>query len=71
MEGYIYEVPHIDVVPHAVEGKDLKILIVASIQTLKRNDKKCGTEEVFRLVQEFVESEVKLQKKSLKSCYMH
>ena len=36
----------------------METLIVASIQTLKRNNKKCGKEEVFRLVQESVESEV-------------
>ena len=58
MEGSIYEVPHNNNVPHIVEGKDLETLIVASIQTLKRNNKKCGKEEVFRLVQESVESEV-------------
>ena len=58
MEGLIYEVPNNNNVPHIVEGKDLETLIVASIQTLKRNNKKCGKEEVFRLVQESVESEV-------------
>ena len=58
MEGSIYEVPHNNNVPHIVEGKDLETLIVASIQTLKRSNTKCGKEEVFRLVQESVESEV-------------
>ena len=58
MEGSIYEVPHNNNVPHIVEGKDLETLIVASIQTLKRNNKKRGKEEVFHLVQESVESEV-------------
>ena len=58
MEGLIYEVPNNNNVPHIVEGKDLETLIVASIQTLKRNNKKCGKEEVLRLVQESVESEV-------------
>ena len=58
MEGSIYGVPNNNNVPHIVEGKDLETLIVASIQTLKRNNKKCGKEEVFRLVQESVESEV-------------
>ena len=36
----------------------MKTLIVASIETLKRKNKKCGKEEVFHLVQESVESEV-------------
>ena len=58
MERSIYEVPHNDNVPHILEGKDLKTLLVASIQTLKHNSKKCGKEEVFHLVQEYVESEV-------------
>ena len=58
MEGSIYEVPHNSNVPHIKEGKELENLIVASIQTLKRNNKKGGKEEVFHLVQEFVESEV-------------
>ena len=58
MEGSIYEDPHNNNVPRIVEGKDLETLIVASIQTLKRSNKKCGKEEVFRLVQESVESEV-------------
>ena len=35
----MYGVPHIDEVPHIVEGKDLEALIVSSIQTLKRNNK--------------------------------
>ena len=36
----------------------METLIVPSIQTLKHSYKKCGKEEVFRLVQESVESEV-------------
>ena len=30
-EGSIYEIPHNNNAPHIVEGKDLEILIVASI----------------------------------------
>ena len=56
MERSIYEVPPNNNVPHVVEGKDLETLIVASIQTL--NNKKCGKEEVSRLVQESVENQV-------------
>ena len=58
MEGSICEVPHNNNVSHIAKGKDLETLIVASIQTLKRNNKKCGKEEVFPLVQEFMDSEV-------------
>ena len=65
MEGSIYGVPHNNNAPHIVERKDLETLIVASIQTLKRSNKKCGKEEVFRLVQESMGA--RLRKKSLKS----
>ena len=58
MEGSIYQVPYDNNVAHSVEGKDLETLIVASIQTLKHNNKKCLKEEVFHLMQESVESEV-------------
>ena len=58
IEGSIYEVPYNNNTPHIVEGKDLEPLTVASMQTLKRNNKKCGKEEVFHLVQESVESMV-------------
>ena len=44
MEGSIYEVPHNNHVPHIAEGKDLRTLILASIQILKRNNKECGKE---------------------------
>ena len=54
----IYEVPHNDNVPHILEGKNLKTLLVASIQTLKHNSKKCGKEVFHLVVQEYVESEV-------------
>ena len=39
----------------AVEEKDLEMLIIASIQTLKRENKKCGNEEVFNLVKDSVD----------------
>ena len=58
MEGPIYEIPHIDKIAHIVERKDWKTLTVASVQTLKCNNKKCGKEEIFRLIQESVASEV-------------
>ena len=35
---------------HFVNDKDLEILVIVSIQTLKRGNKKCGREEVYRLV---------------------
>ena len=54
----IAEIPDLKEVPHIVEGRDLKILIVASIETLKRSNKKCGKEEVLHLVQESVDNEI-------------
>ena len=38
-----------------VEDRELEILIIASIQTLKRGNKKCGKDEVFRLFRDSVD----------------
>ena len=51
------EIPDLEEVLHIIEGSDLETLIVASIETLKRNNKKCDKEEVLHLVQESVDSE--------------
>ena len=51
------EIPDLEEVPHIIERRDLETLVVASIETLKRNNKKCGKEEVLHLVQESVDSE--------------
>ena len=45
--------------PIAVEEKDLKMLIIARIQTLKRGNKKCGKEEVFNLVKDLIDGVIK------------
>ena len=42
--------------PQLVDEKDLEILIIAAIATLKRKKKKCGTEEVFNLVKDSLET---------------
>ena len=52
----IAERPDLEEVPHMVEGRDLKTLIAASIETLKRSNNKCGKEEVLHLVQESVDN---------------
>ena len=36
------EISDLEKVPHVIEGRDLETLIVASIETLKRSNKKCG-----------------------------
>ena len=43
---------------YTVDNTELKTLILASIQTLKRNNKNCRTEEVFQLVLESLESDI-------------
>ena len=43
---------------HFVNDKDLKILVIASIQTLKRGNKKCEREEVFRLVSDSLNKDI-------------
>ena len=52
------EIPDLEEVLHILEGRDLETLIVAFIETLKRNNKKCGKEEVLHLVQKSVDSKV-------------
>ena len=43
---------------HFVNDKDLEILVIASIQTLKRGNKKCGREEVYRLVNDSLNKDI-------------
>ena len=43
---------------HFVNNKDLKILVITSIQTLKRGNKKCGREEVYRLVNDSLNKDI-------------
>ena len=39
-----------------VDEKELGILIIAAIATLKRKNKKCGPKELFKLVKDSVET---------------
>ena len=43
---------------YTVDNTELQTLILASILTLKRNNKKCGTKEVFQLVLESLDSDI-------------
>ena len=43
---------------YIVDNTELQTLISASVQTLKRNNKKCGTKEVFQLVLESLDSDI-------------
>ena len=50
---------------YTVDNTELQTLILASIQTLKRNNNKCGTEEVFQLVLESLHSDIDKESKIL------
>ena len=39
-----------DVITPTKENDEVKLLIIASIETLKRKNKRCGRDEVFQLV---------------------
>ena len=41
-----------------INRMELEILIIASIQSLKRNNKKCGNEEVFEIVLESLDNPI-------------
>ena len=44
--------------PALAEDKEIEMLIIASITTLKRSSKKCGRNEVFDLVQSSLDSDI-------------
>ena len=44
--------------PENMLNEELETLIMASIQTLKRSNKKCGKGEVFKLVNNSLEKEI-------------
>ena len=41
-----------DIITPTIENDEVELLIIASIQTLKRKNKRCGRDEVFQLVKE-------------------
>ena len=41
-----------DVITTAIENDEVELLLIASIQTLKRKKKRCGRDEVFELVKD-------------------
>ena len=41
-----------DVITPTIENDEVELLIIASIQTLNRKNKRCGREEVFELVKD-------------------
>ena len=52
------EVEPMPVPPENILREELEILIIASIQTLKRSNKKCGKDEVIQLVKNSLEKEI-------------
>ena len=49
-----------DEAPRNIEHKELETLIIASMETLKRQKMKCGTDEVRKLVQDSLEESISL-----------
>ena len=41
-----------DVIPPTIENDEVELLIIASIQRLKRKNKRCDRDEVFELVKD-------------------
>ena len=52
------EVEPMPVPPENILREELEIPIIASIQTLKRSNKKCGKDEVIQLVNNSLEKEI-------------
>ena len=41
-----------------IDDKEIELLLIASIETLKRQNKKCGKDEVFALVKDSLEEAI-------------
>ena len=44
-----------------IDDKEIELLIFASIETLKRQNKKCGKDEIFALVKDSLEEAITMQ----------
>ena len=44
-----------------IDNKEIELLIIASIETLKRQNKKCGKDEVFALVKDSLEEAITME----------
>ena len=44
-----------------IDDKEIELLIIASIETLKRQNKKCGKDEVFALVKDSLEEAITMK----------
>ena len=45
----------------SIDDKEIELLIIASIETLKRQNKKCGKDEVFALVKDSLEEAITME----------
>ena len=48
--------------PKNIKSKELETLIIAAIETLKRQKMKCGIDEVCKLVQDSLEENISLER---------
>ena len=51
-----------DVITPKIENDEVELLIIASIQTLKRKKKRCGRDEVFELVKDSTDDDTVTKK---------
>ena len=51
-----------DVITPKIENDEVELLIIASIQTLKRKKKRCGRDEVFELVEDSTDDDTVTKK---------
>ena len=45
-------------IPNIINEKEIEVLIIASIEILKRQKSKCGKDEVFKLVEDTIEENI-------------
>ena len=45
-------------IPNTIDDKEIEVLIIASIETLKHQKSKCGKDEVFKLVKDTIEENI-------------
>ena len=54
-----------DVITPTIEDDEVELLIIASIQTLERKNKRCGRDEAFELVKDSTDDEAVTKETSI------
>ena len=54
-----------DVITPTTEDDEVELLIIASIQTLKRKNKRCGRDEAFKLVKDSTDDDAVTKETSI------